>query len=60
MTASMPSDRIDGFSLPPDASSPFPSSRASPRLSSAATSASTLALTTAARTWASWPSGRSE
>ena len=59
MTASMASERIDGFSRPPDESSPLPSRTASPRRSSVAASASTPAFTTAARTWASWPSGRS-
>src|SRR5438132_9077631 len=56
MTASIASERIDGFSRPPDASSPLPRASAGPMPSSAASSASTPALTTAARTLASSPS----
>ena len=44
MTASMASARIEGFSRPPEASSPLPSSSDAPRSSSAATSASAAAL----------------
>ncbi len=46
MTASSVSARIDGFSRPPAAVSPWPSSRAGPIPSLAATLASATAFTT--------------
>ena len=49
ITASIASDRIDGFARPPDASSPLPSNITAPRSSSSASSASASAFTTDAR-----------
>ena len=49
----------NGLSLPPVPSSPRPSLTNKPRRRSRATSASAFICTTAARSFASWPSGRS-
>ena len=57
--ASRVSARIEALSRPPVASSPRPRRTNSPRPRSRATSASARMLTTAARSLASWPSGRS-
>ncbi len=55
----MASARIDGFSRPPEASSPLPRRRCRPRSSSMATSARQTEFTTALRTSVSAPSSSS-